>query len=146
MEKKRTDSSAVTRRSFIKLVGTTLGISLGAPLLNACTTNNNNEEYQVNIVIQQSQIHYAPATLTIPHGATVTWLNQSYYSQSVTCDPKQAGDGNAVNLPQGAQAWDSGMLYPGQRFSKTFDTPGTYVYFSLPRLSPNALGTIIVKE
>ena len=145
MEKKRTDASVVSRRGFIKLVGTTLGVSLGAQLLNSCASDNE-ENYQVDIVLQQSEVHYSPATLTIPAGATVTWLNKSYYSQSATCDPQQAGDFNAVSLPQGAQTWDSGLLYPGQRYSKTFDTPGTYVYFSLPRLSPNTVGTIIVKE
>jgi plastocyanin len=145
MEKKTKDPPAVSRRGFIKFLGATIGLSIGAPLLSSCSTTDK-EEYQVNIILDQSEIHYTPATLTIPSGATVTWLNKSYYSQSATCDPQQAGDFKVVNLPQGAQAWDSGLLYPGQRFSKTFDTPGTYVYFSLPRLSPNTVGTIIVKE
>ena len=145
MEKHIKDTPAVSRRGFIKLLGVTFGLSMGAPLLSSCATANQ-EEYQVDIVLDQSEIHYLPATLVIPSGATVTWLNKSYYSQSATCDPQQAGDFKQVNLPQGAQAWDSGVLYPGQRFSKTFDTAGTYIYFSLPRLSPNTVGTIIVKE
>ncbi len=133
-----------SRRGFLKLVTITLGVGVAAPFLSSCA-NDKEKEFQVDIVVQQSEIHYSPATLTVPRGSTVTWLNKSYYSQSATCDPKQAKNGSAASLPQGVQPWDSGLLYPGQRFSKTFDTPGTYVYFSLPQLSPNTVGTIIVK-
>ncbi len=38
----------------------------------------------------------------------------------------------------------AGLLYPGQRFSKEFDMPGIYIYFSLPGLSPSTTGTIII--
>ena len=144
MQDENKTSASVSRRGFLHIVMVTLGLSAAAPLLSSCA-NGNMEEYQVDIVIQQSDIHYSPATLTVPVGATVTWLNKSYYSQSATCDPGKAGDHGIVNLPKGAQAWDSGMLYPGQRFSRKFDTPGTYVYFSLPKLSPDTVGTIIVE-
>ena len=136
--------TSISRRGFIKLLTLTLSTGVGVPLLTSCGKEDK-VEFQVDIVIEQSGIHYAPATLTIPRGGTVTWLNKSYYSQSATCDPNQATEKSIANLPKGAEPWDSGLLYPGQRFSKTFDTPGTYVYFSLPRLSPNTLGTIIVK-
>ena len=136
--------TTVSRRGFIKLVSVTLGTSLGTPFLSACAKENQ-EKYEVDIVLDQSEIQYSPELLTIPRGATVTWLNKCYYSQSATCDPNQAGDGGVASLPKGAQPWDSGLLYPGQRFSQTFETPGTYLYFSLPRLSPNTVGTIIVK-
>lgn len=142
--KRRKTSDSISRRGFIKLLSVTLGTSLGAPLLTSCAKENQ-AEYEVDIVLDQSEIRYSPAILTIPRGAKVTWLNKSYYSQSATCDPNQAGTGGAASLPKGAQPWDSGLLYPGQRFSKTFDMPGTYLYFSLPKLSPNTIGTIIVK-
>ena len=144
MEDQRKESPLVSRRGFLQFLTLTLGTGMAAPLLTSCDRKNT-EEYQVDIVEEQSEMHYSPATLTIPLGATVTWLNKSYYSQSATCDPDQAGKNGIVNLPQGSQPWDSGLLYPGQRFTKTFDNPGTYVYFSLPKLSPNTIGTIIVK-
>ncbi len=120
-------------------------MGVGTSFLSSCAPKSKSE-FQVDIVVEQSQIHYEPDTLTIPRGATVTWLNKSYYSQSATCDPKKEGDNSIASLPTDAQAWDSGLLYPGQRFTRTFDTPGTYVYFSRPRLSPNTVGTIIVLE
>lgn len=144
MQEKTKLSSSISRRGFIKLITATFGLGIASSLLTSCASQNE-DEYQVDIVLQQSEIHYSPATLTVPMGATVTWLNKSYYSQSVTCDPQQAANGGIANLPQGAQPWDSGRLYPGQRFSKKFDMPGTYIYFSLPKLSPNTLGTIVVQ-
>ena len=143
MEKQK--QTSISRRGFLKLLTATLGMGVGTSFLTSCAPKSKSE-FQVDIVVEQSQIHYAPATLTIPRGATVTWLNRSYYSQSATCNPKEAGNQGIASLPTGAQAWDSGLLYPGQRFTKIFDTPGTYIYFSLPRLSPNTVGTIIVLE
>ncbi len=145
MEEQKPRPASISRRGFIKLLTVTLGTSVGTSLLTACAPQGNGQ-FQIDIVIEQSEVHYSPATLTIPRGAAVTWLNKSYYSQSVTCDPSRAGGNGITNLPTGAQPWDSGLLYPGQRFSRTFDTPGTYVYFSQPRLSPNTVGTLIVVE
>ncbi len=144
MKNRNQMASSISRRGFIKLMTLAFGASLGSPLLASCTTAKE-KEYEVDIVIQQNEILYSPETLTIPRGATVTWLNKSYYSQSATCDPHKASNGNTANVPKGSQPWDSGPLYPGQRFSKVFDTPGTYIYFSLPRLSASTIGTIIVE-
>ncbi len=143
MEEQKQTPASVSRRGFIKLLTTAFGMSVGTSLLTSCAPKSN-DQFQVDIVVEQSQVHYSPVTLTIPRNATVTWLNKSYYSQSVTCDPSRAGGNGITSLPQGTKAWDSGLLYPGQRFSKTFDAPGTYVYFSLPKLSPNTVGTLIV--
>ncbi|MGE5378689.1 MAG: plastocyanin/azurin family copper-binding protein [Bacteroidota bacterium] len=144
MKNKNQVVKSISRRGFVKLMAFAFGASLASPLLASCTAEKG-KEYEVDIVIQQNEILYSPETLTVPRGATVTWLNKSYYSQSATCDPQKASNGNFANLPRGSQPWDSGPLYPGQRFSKVFDTPGTYIYFSLPKLSAGTMGTIIVQ-
>lgn len=143
MKKQKHISDSLSRRGFIKLISVVLGTSLGSPLLTSCKPEKQ-QDYEVDIVIQQNEVSYSPATLTVPRGSTVTWLNKSYYSQSATCDPKKAGNGSVANLPKDSQPWDSGILYPGQRFIKRFDVPGTYIYFSLPRISASIMGTIIV--
>ncbi len=144
MKNKNQNVNTVSRRGFVKLMAFAFGTSVAAPLLASCMTEKE-KEYEVDIVIQQNEVLYSPDTLTIPRGATVTWLNKSYYSQSATCDPQKASNGTIASLPKGSQPWDSGPLYPGQRFSKVFDTSGTYIYFSLPKLSAGTMGTIIVK-
>ncbi len=132
------------RRGFLKMLFLAAGAAAVSPLLSSCSPKQTNE-YEVDIVLEQSTIHYAPETIRIPRGATITWLNKCYYSQSATCDPSKASQGAAASLPSGAQPWSSGLLFPGQRYSRKFDIPGTYVYFSLPRLSPGMIGTIIVE-
>jgi plastocyanin len=47
-------------------------------------------------------------------------------------------------LPSGAQAWNSGDINPGQTFTHTFDTPGTYKYFCIPHEVAGMTGTIVV--
>ncbi len=144
MDDQNDNSRAGSRRSFLRLLVLTAGAGLISPLLSSCAPQNR-AEYEVDIVLDQSTIHYAPALLRIPLGSTVTWLNKCYYSQSATCDPSKAGQGTVAKLPQNAAPWSSGLLFPGQRYSHKFDIPGTYVYFSLPRLSPGMMGTIIVE-
>ncbi len=137
-------SHPISRRSFVKLIGLTLSTGLAAPILASCVPTNEGRS-QVDIVLDQSSIQYAPRTLIVKSGTTVIWQNKTYYSQSVTCDPSKAGPDDSVSLPKGAQPWDSGTLFPGQQFSHKFDVSGTYVYFSLPKLSANTVGTIIVQ-
>ncbi|MGE5251633.1 MAG: plastocyanin/azurin family copper-binding protein [Bacteroidota bacterium] len=144
MKEHNDPSRPVSRRGFLKLLAVALGAGVGSPLLAACAKGNNGL-FEVDIVLEQNEIHYSPMTLTIPRGTTVIWLNKSYYSQSATCDPQKATQGTMVSLPENAQPWDSGLLYPGQRFSKLFDVPGTYIYFALPRLSAGSIGTIVVE-
>src|SRR5919198_1847369 len=103
------NSRSGSRREFLKLLTTIMGFTVATPLLSSCA-NDKRDEYEVDIVLQQSEIYYSPATLTVPRGATVIWLNKSYYSQSATCDPKRAKNGSAASLPEGVPAWDSGLL------------------------------------
>lgn len=70
---------------------------------------------------------FAPATLHVPVGGSVTWTNKDAVTHTVTPD---AGGIDAHELPVGAG------------FSQTFDTPGTYAYHCA--IHPFMKGTIIV--
>lgn len=67
---------------------------------------------------------FVPATIAVGLSGTVTWMNNgaSVHTATTTQDTLTA------NLP----AFDSGGLAPGQSTTITFNTPGTYVYFSAP--------------
>ena len=67
------------------------------------------------------------AAVTVEAGSTVTWTNDGDAPHTAT-----AGDGT----------FDSGNLDPGESFSFTFDTPGTYAYSC--SIHPNMTGTITV--
>jgi subtilisin family serine protease len=68
----------------------------------------------------------APASITIPAGSTVRWTSQ--------------GDTHTSTSNTGL--WDSGNIPPGNSFSYTFNTPGTYTYQC--KLHPGMAGTVNV--
>jgi plastocyanin len=71
---------------------------------------------------------FAPATLTVPAGTTVTWTNDDAVPHTAT-----ASDGS----------FDSGNLNPGQSFSFTFATPGSHPYVC--QYHAGMAGTIVVQ-
>jgi plastocyanin len=89
-------------------------------------------------------LKFEPATVTVARGGTVTWTNSTATMHTVTDDPSKAANKADAALPSGAQPWDSGTLNPGQTFSHTFDTPGTYKYFCTPHEAAGMVGTITV--
>jgi plastocyanin len=72
---------------------------------------------------------FQPASIEVPAGSTVTWTNAGAAPHTVTAD-----DG----------AFDSGQLKPGESFSQTFTTPGTYTYHC--EIHPQMMGTMVVTE
>jgi plastocyanin len=70
---------------------------------------------------------FAPASLTVKAGATVTWTNQDSPSHSVKWD-----DGTASSAP----------LTTGSTYTRTFATAGTYAYVCGIHASMH--GTIVV--
>jgi plastocyanin len=71
---------------------------------------------------------FSPATLTITAGDTVTWTNQDTTTHTATSN---------------TGVFDSGDLDPGDAFSFTFTTPGTYEYHCTPH--PTMTGQIVVQ-
>ena len=70
---------------------------------------------------------YSPGNDLVPPGTSITWTNTGQNGHSVTSDDA---------------SFDSGVLAPGQTFSVTLDTPGTYWYFCTPH--PFMRGRIVV--
>lgn len=72
--------------------------------------------------------HFDPATVTVPAGATVVWLNKGREDHSVTADDR---------------SFDSGLKKSGATFSRVFPRPGTYTYHCQPH--PWMKGLVEVK-
>jgi YVTN family beta-propeller protein len=66
-----------------------------------------------DVEVQISKLSFG-GPVTAKAGQTVSWLNNDSVTHSV-----EAVDGS----------WDLGDVAPGQRVSKTFDTPGTFEYY-----------------
>ena len=90
-------------------------------------------------------LNFAPADVTIRTGSTVTWHNTGQVVHTATDDPTLTPRDGKATLPEGAGAWDSGAVGPGQSWSYTFTSPGDYTYVCLPH-QPAMTGRIHVTE
>jgi plastocyanin len=108
---------SLSRRDFLWLLG---GVLAG------CGVDGREPDYTVVIERDHS---FAPSSLVIPVGVTVAWHNRAESAHTVTTDPDKALTAQVAQLPAGVAPFDSGDLYPGDRWVYTFDTPGSYVYF-----------------
>ena len=72
---------------------------------------------------------FNPPNISVVPGTTVTWVNNDAVPHTTTAD-----DGS----------WDSETLQPGQSFSFTFDSAGTFPYHC--EIHPFMTGTVTVGE
>lgn len=98
------------------------------------------------LVSMTDRLRYEPGTVRVRVGQTVRWRNASSVVHTVTADPSLAVNATWVALPEGAAAFNSGNLDPGQEFTHRFDVPGRYVYFCIPHAPAGMVGTIIVTQ
>ncbi|MFB6286932.1 MAG: cupredoxin family copper-binding protein, partial [Candidatus Bipolaricaulia bacterium] len=78
--------------------------------------------------VQMADFAFAPQTIRVQAGETVTWVNRDSVGHNVVFDATgQAGR----------------MLGQGQQWSTTFDEPGTYIYYCGPH--PFMTGTVVVE-
>ncbi|MBW3534894.1 MAG: copper-binding protein [Gemmatimonadetes bacterium] len=75
-------------------------------------------------------LRFAPETVRIQAGGTVTWTNPSDRVHTAT---------------DGANTFNSGNVSPGGSYSHTFDVAGTYRYICIPHESQGMTGTVVVE-
>lgn len=97
-------------------------------------------------VSMTDDLRFQPGSLDVPAGTTVTWRNTSDVAHTVTADTSKAQDPSHVQLPQGAEPFDFGLIQPGQSFSHTFSVPGEYTYFCIPHEGAGMIGTVKVSK
>jgi plastocyanin len=78
----------------------------------------------MHYVVALRDFAFRPDTLTIPVGATVTWVN---------CE--DVGQEPHTTTSDTTGIWSSSDLLPGARFSHTFPTPGPFPYHCIPHES-----------
>ena len=76
---------------------------------------------------------YSPSHIQVPLNTTVTWINQDNVPHSVIFSPVVISTANT---------WESGLLSPGQFFSYTFTSRGTFQYRCSEH--PEMTGIVIV--
>ena len=79
-------------------------------------------------IVLAREFMFAPTSLTVNAGSTVTWTNKDDEPHTVVSD---------------SGAFRSGALDTGESFSFKFDRPGTYRYAC--SIHPRMVGTIVVQ-
>lgn len=102
-----------------------------------------NKEPAVTIGMTNT-MKFTPDTVSIEAGQTVKWENTSLLAHSVTGDPDLSTVQGSVELPNSAEAFNSGILNPEETYIHTFKEPGTYQYFCIPHEGAKMYGWILV--
>ncbi len=107
------------------LVLLTFGSS-GATQANqgAPSTSDQKNKYEVTV----QNFTFTPASLTVPVGTTVTWVNHDEEPHRVVSTEKK---------------FNSPVLGKGDKFTHTFSAPGTYEYYC--SIHPRMTGKVIVQ-
>src|SRR5215204_3474625 len=82
-----------------------------------------------SVAVEIKNFAFNPPEITVPVGGNVTWTNGDTVPHTAT-----GQDRNALQ---------SGTIAPGESFTQTFDTAGTYEYFC--EFHANMKGTIVVQ-
>jgi plastocyanin len=97
------------------------------------STSQNKSVFNVTQVYMRNDA-FTPAHIEVLLGATVTWTNQDTVPHNVTLTPAVLTASNN---------WESGLIYPGQSFSYTFTSRGSFQYYCQEHPS-EMIGTVLV--
>lgn len=100
-------------------------LNSGQTKLVASEENVSADQHQVKI----DNFSFAPATLTVPTGTTVTWVNQDDVPHNVV-----STEGKTFKSP---------VMDTDGKFSYTFTTAGTYPYYC--GIHPKMTGKVVVQ-
>lgn len=90
------------------------------------------------------EAHFSPHVTRVKADGTVTWVLES---GSHTATAYHPGNDQPQLVPDGTEAWDSGMLSEaGETFEHTFETEGVYHYYCAPHETSGMIGSVIVGE
>ncbi len=107
-------------------------LAAAALALASCGTANIGGATNGTVVTMQ-RTSFSPATLSLALNATVTWRNTDTIDHTVTSGQNGVADGKFDH-----------NLHPGETFSFTFKTAGTYPYFCRYHWTMGMTGSVAV--
>jgi plastocyanin len=102
-------------------------VALGTSFVTAPTASSEMLPLEQEGNVRISAFLFDPPAFTVNTGDSVTWVNT---------------DGVPHTSTAAAEHQWGGLMYLGQTFTYTFDTPGQYLYFC--EMHPAMVGTITV--
>ncbi len=95
--------------------------------------------------VGMTDMGFVPAAITVNAGDKVVWKNSSPVIHNVVDDASKALSVVDVKVPSGARPFDSGLLQPGQSFSRVFTEPGIYRYVCTLHEGSGMKGVVVVR-
>lgn len=95
--------------------------------------------------VGMTDMGFVPPAITVNVGTRVVWKNSSQVIHNVVDDANKALSRVDVSLPSEARPFDSGLLQPGQSFSRIFREPGIYHYVCTLHEGSGMKGVVIVR-
>jgi plastocyanin len=119
-------------------------------LAGACSDEAPTEAATVEMVEGQ---RFEPRSLRVAAGTTVTFVNESAESHTVTAyddgvpdDAQYFASGGFPSEEEARGNLADGIVGQEETYEVTFDSAGTYEYFCIPHEQQGMKGTIVVEE
>lgn len=135
----------VSRRGFLRRALTASLIAVVWPL-PACRRQSaqRGKARLIKMGGKKGELVFNPDRLRIEPGETVRWVVEAT-GHSTTAYHPQNHPLYRSRIPEGAQAWDSGVLFnKGDSFEHTFTVEGVYHYYCIPHEGAGMVGAILV--
>ena len=135
-----------------KSVGVPVVLLALAGLFGACGGGNEGAgAIGANEITKVNGQRFDPETLTVSAGDTVTFVNRSSETHTVTAYEDKLPEGAAYFASGGftseAEAVDNlsdGLVDPDETFEVTLAEPGTYAFYCIPHAGAGMTGRIVV--
>jgi plastocyanin len=95
---------------------------------------------------------FEPRAITVQAGDTVTWVNVTDETHTVTAYEDKIPEGADYFASGGSDSQEAassdltaGLLKEGDEYEVTFEEPGTYEYFCIPHEADGMTGTVVVE-
>ena len=95
--------------------------------------------------VGMTDMGFVPTAITVNVGDKVVWKNSSQVIHNVVDDASKVLSRIDVKLPSGVHPFDSGLLQPGQSFSRVFTEPGIYRYVCTLHEGSGMKGVVVVR-
>jgi plastocyanin len=131
------------RRAFLTGVAATATATGSTAIVRG--QNGGGSTHVVGMYQDSQGYYFDPIGLHVNPGDTVKWVSKSG-AHSATSYSKGNPQVNNTLIPKGAKGWNSDVLQPGQSYTHTFTTKGTYDYYCIPHKSLGMVARIVCGE
>lgn len=91
-----------------------------------------------------ARVWFSPQGVAVAPGTTVRFVNDDPGNSHTATTYHPDIEGRQLRIPEGAAAWDSDYLLPGETFEVTLTVPGVYDYYCFPHEMAGMVGRFVV--